>query len=304
VEVCFDGSTDGSPLVTHSPHAYILPPDSFPHLLWVLKPSLQLLRVVYGGPIPGTLHRGLLCLGGNGMKVMLADIESSPLITYNWGLYEQDAIKKIKSFTILSFAYKWLDEPVQVLACDTMSEKKLLGEIWKLLDEADLVIAHNGDSFDIKKINTRFIIHKMSPPSPYKTIDTKKVAKSVAAFDSNSLNNLGIDMDEGEKIKHRGFDMWEGCMAGVQRDWDDMKRYNKQDVVLLEKVYKRLVPWIKNHPRVSDKPNSCPNCGSSKIQSRGEAFTKHGKYNRFVCECGKWLRGIVPIKRIGGLVSA
>lgn len=157
------------------------------------------------------------------------------------------------------------------------------------MDSAEVIIAHNGDSFDIKKINCRFIIHKINPPSPYKTIDTKKVAKRVAAFDSNSLNNLGLDMGEGEKIQHRGFSMWEGCMAGNRRDWADMKKYNKQDVDLLEKVYLRLLPWITNHP---GHTSGCESCGSDRLQSRGEVATRRGNFRRFQCQdCGGWSRG-------------
>jgi len=76
------------------------------------------------------------------------------------------------------------------------------------------------------------MVYNFSRPNPYKTIDTKKEFKKVAAFDSNSLNNLGVDLGEGEKIKHRGFEMWEGCMVGNKRDWYDMKRYNIKDVFL------------------------------------------------------------------------
>lgn len=132
----------------------------------------------------------------------------------------------------------------------------------------------------------------MSPPSPYKTIDTKKVAKSVAGFDSNSLNNLGIDLGEGEKIKHRGFDMWEGCMAGKKRDWADMKRYNKKDVDLLAKIYLRLRPWMKNHPDISEYSKDaikCPRCNSKSVQSRGVFRGATSNHQRFQCQsCGGW----------------
>lgn len=220
----------------------------------------------------------------------MLDIETSPLICYTWGLYEQNVIKKLKQSTILSVAYQWLGEKTRVIACDTLSELQLLILLHKLLDEADIVIAHNGDSFDIKKINTRFMVHKLPPPSPYKTIDTKKVAKSVAGFDSNSLNNLGLDLDEGEKIKHRGFDMWEGCMAGKKRDWADMKRYNKKDVDLLARIYLRLRPWMKNHPDTRPSINgSCPRCNSPKVQKRGTFRNKTQVMERLQClGCGGW----------------
>lgn len=166
------------------------------------------------------------------------------------------------------------------------------------MDEADIIVAHNGDSFDIKKINCRFIVNKLYPPSPYRTIDTKKEAKKVAAFDSNSLNNLGLDMDEGEKIKHRGFEMWEGCMAGKQSDWNDMKRYNKKDVDLLERIYLRLRPWMKNHPDIRlnsqhhRRLSGCRSCGKSHVIKRGLHATKSGTFQRLQCQdCGAWTLG-------------
>lgn len=231
----------------------------------------------------------------NKAKCLFIDIETSPLVCYTWGLYEQNVIKKIRQSQILSFAYKWGDGLTKVIACDSCSEKELLNKLHDLLDEADVVIAHNGDSFDIKKINTRFIINKIPQPSPYKTIDTKKEIKKVAAFDSNSLDNLGKDLSEGEKIKHRGFDMWEGCMAGNRRDWSDMKRYNKKDVDLLFSVFNRLKGWFKGSTDLrvfSQDFSKCPRCESSNVTLRGFNFSKTGKRQRFMCkDCGSWFSG-------------
>lgn len=97
-------------------------------------------------------------------KILLLDIETSPLVSYTWGLYEQNVIKRIKSFTILSVAYKWLGGRTKVLACDTLTEKQLLLKLHALMDSADVIIAHNGDSFDIRKINARFIVCNLKPP--------------------------------------------------------------------------------------------------------------------------------------------
>ena len=227
-------------------------------------------------------------------KVLALDIETSPLLTYTWGLYEQDVIKKLRPFTILSVAYQWLGSKTEVISCEKESEKSLLTKLHKLMDEADVIIAHNGDSFDIKKINARFIVHKFNPPSPYKTIDTKKEAKRVACFDSNSLENLGVDLSEGEKIKHRGFAMWEGCMAGNARDWADMRKYNKKDVDLLVKIYLRLRGWMKHHPELTFENGKCPSCLSSHVISRGIRILRNGRKKRLQCQsCGNWFqRGI------------
>jgi uncharacterized protein YprB with RNaseH-like and TPR domain len=209
-------------------------------------------------------------------------------------MYEQNVIKKIRAFQILSVAYQWLGEKTKVIACDTQSEKSLLKKLHELLDKAEIVIAHNGDSFDIKKINTRFIIHKFSPTSPYKTIDTKKEAKKIACFDSNKLNELGLDMEEGEKVKHRGFDMWVGCLAGNKKDWAEMKKYNKADVDLLARIYLRLRSWMKTHPNINlyteniDLTN-CRACGSENTRRSGFSYTSRTKRQRFFCnDCRHW----------------
>jgi hypothetical protein len=80
-------------------------------------------------------------------------------------------------------------------------------------------------------------------------------------------------------------------MAGEKEAWDLMTEYCKQDVLLLEKVYLKLRPYINNHPNLSalTDSNCCPKCGSINIQYRGYAITAAGRYRRFQCkDCGGW----------------
>ena len=236
--------------------------------------------------------------------VLLIDIETAPNVGYTWGKWEQNVIDFEDQWYILSFAYKWLGGKTQVLALPDFKgyspgskDRDLMRKIHSLLDKADIVIAQNGDAFDIKKINSRLLIHKMTPPAPYKTIDTLKVLRNSFAMTSNKLDDVGKVLEEGEKVKHRGFDMWLGCMAGKKNDWEDMKRYNKQDVDLLEKIYLRLRPWMKNHPNmgIHEKFLSCPKCfaHSDFLMSRGTARSQTMIYKRFQCKkCGGWCRGV------------
>lgn len=226
-------------------------------------------------------------------RILFIDCETSPNIGYTWGKYEQDVIEFTKQWGLLSFAWGWADSPVQVIAKDRYSEKSLLVKIHAILSQAEVVVAQNGDAFDIKKLNTLFLQNRMPPPTPFKTIDTLKVAQARFALSSNKLDDIGKSLKEGEKIKHRGFDMWVGCMAGKQKDFDDMKRYNKGDVELLRRIYKRFLPWIKNHPALSAfKGFSCPRCGSNKFQNRGTRITVKATFARFQCRsCGGWVSG-------------
>ena len=175
------------------------------------------------------------------------------------------------------------------------NDKALVKQLWKLFDEADILIAHNGDNFDIKKANARFAYYKLPPPSPYKTIDTLKVARKYFQFTSNKLDDLGNHLGYGRKLAHTGFHLWKGCMNGDLQAWKHMVRYNRRDVELLEKIYLHLRPWISNHPNVSilsDTYNGCPACGSKNVMKMGTDITQTGRVQQYQCrDCKKWSRG-------------
>lgn len=239
-------------------------------------------------------------------KILLLDIETAPSLGYVWGKWDQNVIAFEQDWYILSFAYKWLDgTSVTVHALPDYKgyssrkpadDGRLIADLWAVLDAADIVVAHNGDSFDIKKSNARFLTHGLPPPSTYKTVDTLKIARKHFKFDSNKLNDLGGYLGVGNKLPHIGFAIWRGCMSGDLHSWEVMKQYNAQDVVLLENIYLKLRPWA-NHPDVSmygdptDKP-TCPNCGGHHVQRRGTAVARTRKYQRMNCQsCGSWFQG-------------
>ena len=185
-------------------------------------------------------------------------------------------------------------------------DSKLVKELWHLLDRAEIVVAQNGDAFDLKKINARFAYHNLPPPSPYRTVDTLKVARRYFAFSSNKLDHLGASLGLGRKLEHEGFPLWKRCMAGDSKAWKKMKAYNKQDVLLLEKVYYRFLPWIKNHPNLDNYSDGtcCPKCGSKSLQKRGYLHTNTTKYARICCmSCGGWSRSPVNVNEKRPLIN-
>lgn len=237
-------------------------------------------------------------------KILLFDIENSPLISYTWGIWEQNVIEVKEEWYVLSCAYKWLgDKNTKVLSLPQFKNWKknkkddsgLIEAIWELLNEADIVIAHNGNSFDVKKLYSRFLQHGMQPPKPFEKIDTLLIARKYFKFDSNKLDRLGQYLGVGRKVKHEGFPLWLGCMEGDMKSWKKMCIYNKQDVVLLEEVYYKLLPYITNHPNVNttlQTIKNCPNCGSSKIHKKGYGVNKVSKYERLQCQnCSSWFKG-------------
>lgn len=235
------------------------------------------------------------------MKILLLDIETQPDLVWVWSVYESNAISVKQHWQLLSFAAKWVGEKTATVRalCDLkgykpgMGDRKLLEELHALLEEADVVVAHNGRDFDIKKINARFIAHGMKPPSPYKIVDTKLEVKRVASFSSNKLDWLCRQLEIGKKIEHEGWAMWEGCMAGDPSDWAKMKKYNLHDVTLLEELFTLLRPWSRM-PNVSlyDGRDACPNCGGTLIKW-GTQFLRSRAYQRYRCKgCGAFSRDL------------
>jgi hypothetical protein len=248
-------------------------------------------------------------------KIILYDIETSYNIGATWGKWDQNVLRFFKEVELLSFSFKELKKGsagvVTRLDKRGMSDRALAKELWHLHNEADVTIAHNGNSFDNKLANARFLKHNFSPPSPYQSIDTKLVAKKYFRFNGNSLDDLARFLGIGTKVKHTGLDMWTSCMAAIdkrirafvpdykesegKKSWALMAKYNRGDVELLEKVYLRLREWMTNHPNLSvlgARPNSCPKCFVvGQMQSRGFKCNSTSKFREWQCQaCRGWSR--------------
>jgi len=229
-------------------------------------------------------------------KILLFDLETSPNIAYSWhGKYEVDIIEFIEEKYIMSVAYKWLGE--KTTHCFNLGQyrfnhRKFIDELHKLFNQADVIIAHNGDQFDIKMSNREFIKYGFLPPSPYKQVDTLKIARSKFKFNSNSLNDLAEYLGLGRKEDTGGFPLWKSCMRNEPSGWKIMTKYNKHDVVLLEQVYLKLRAWATSVPDVSDGEN-CPCCQSKeKIMQGNKRLANSFFKKRFQCKnCGRWWVG-------------
>lgn len=233
------------------------------------------------------------------MRILALDLETAPMVAYIWQLKQNGYIttdKIVKDGYTLCWAAKWVGEPkVMFDSIHKSSKKDMLKNIHKLMDEADCILTYNGTSFDNPILNKEFIEAGMAPPAPYKHIDLIKTARSQFRFASNKLDWVATKLGLGGKVKHKGMELWTECMAGNNDGWRTMEKYNKQDVVLLEKLYYKMLPWIKNHPNHglydSEGRPSCPNCGGKRLQRRGFATTTSRKYARYQCtDCGKWVR--------------
>jgi predicted RNA-binding Zn-ribbon protein involved in translation (DUF1610 family) len=240
--------------------------------------------------------------------VITLDIETAPLESYTWGLWQQNVgVNQIKTeWSILSFAAKDLGKKkVRYYdaggrgASKVRDDQELLGLLWKELDRADIVIGQNNKRFDIRKINARLIASGFKPYSPIRTVDTKVEAQRVAMFTSNRLEWLS-KMGATEKSTHGkfpGFALWAECLKDNPEAWKEMKKYNIPDVVATEELYLRLLPWMTGHPNIATynpagEVIACPRCGSEDIHRSGSWFTQVNEYPRYQCgSCGGWARG-------------
>jgi len=226
---------------------------------------------------------------------------------------EGNIIEVVEPSFMLSFAYKWLgDTKVHIYALPDFpgykknkhDDSKLVEKLAQILDSADIIVAHNGDRFDITVTNTRLVTHCLSPLSGKKTVDTLKIARGRFKFLSNRLDDLGNFLGVGRKLAHTGKKLWLACMDGDPEAWKQMKKYNAQDVVLLERVYLKLRPFALNHPNVNHitrRPTACPKCAYTHLNKRGFHYNQTSERQQYQClSCQGWCYG--PWEKIASKV--
>lgn len=228
-------------------------------------------------------------------KILFLDCETSPNTAFVWGLYKQNISigQMIDSSRVICWSAKWAnDKKVMYTGLNTDSHEAVIGKMYKLMEEADVVVTYNGDRFDLPTLKKEFLMHGLPSPAPSKSIDLYKVVKKQFRFPSNKLDYICQELGIGSKTKHTGFQLWVDCLNGDENAWKTMEKYNKQDVKLLELLYNRLTGWLGRsvNLNVYDAGNdSCPSCGSNHLQSRGYSVTLSGRSRRYQCQdCGSW----------------
>jgi len=238
------------------------------------------------------------------LKILILDIENAPMMSYHWGLWQQNIgrpmrVEGNRSY-MMSVAMKWLgEEETFYFETRTEDDSELLKHTLSFVDQADIVVGHNAKKFDMKKINAYAILNRLPPPSPYRVVDTMLIAKKEFAFEQNTLEYLTSALCTQTKSGHgkfKGFELWSECMKGNEKAWAEMKKYNIQDIIATEELYLKLRPWTKGHPNLATTSTTgkgkCASCGSERLTRDGFSLTNVSKFKRYKClECGSFSRG-------------
>lgn len=235
-------------------------------------------------------------------KILLLDIETAPNRAYFWGGTWKVNINPDwidADGYVLCWTAKWLGEKEAIFhRLKDGKHKSLLNPIHQLLHQAHAVVHYNGTSFDIPTLNKEFLTHGFTPPSPYKQVDLLLTMREGFRFPNNKLDYICKTLSLGEKLRHEGPQLWMRCMEDDKEAWGKMEEYNRRDVDLLEKLYRKLLPWIKKHPNRAAMAGYaiCPSCGSSDIKRDGTYIASQLRYERYTCgDCGVWFKGTKSI---------
>lgn len=237
----------------------------------------------------------------NKIRTLIFDVETMPNLVRTWRKWEQNVIWYERHGYLWSISWKWYGEKkiyhknitdFPLYKKDRYSDKVLTEFIWNLVNEADIVICHNGNAFDTKYITGRFAHHKLGQPRPYKKIDTKLLFKKYLNEDSNSLKDICFKHNLPHKLETGGEKLWQDCEHGDLKAIKKMEGYNNGDVVSLESAYLFILPFIENHPNIAlmlGERSACSNCGSKNVKKEGFNYTRVSKQQQWSCkDCHSW----------------
>ncbi len=236
------------------------------------------------------------------LKVLFFDIETAPLLSYIWHPITNyvSHVQQAADTFMLTWAAKWW-EGEDVIANSLSSEEalaqddsRIVAGLADLMAEADIVVAHNGDRFDMPRLNARLMSMRQEPLGPYQTIDTLKLAKQNFNLPYYKLDYIAEFLGLGKKYKTE-FELWIDVYHGDEAAISEMLDYNIRDTVLLEEVFVEMIPYVTRLTRLFDATTDmeikCAFCGHTKFEQRGYYRTQASTFKKMKCMgCGKYAR--------------
>lgn len=232
---------------------------------------------------------------GNMPRITTLDIETSyaEATLFRTGEQRINIHQITKPSRLIMVGWKdYNKKTAQVFSEDELGTKGMLKATWDLLNETDILLTFNGNSFDIPIIMGAFMEAGMTPPSPFISVDLYRASRR-GRYMSHKLDYLCKLFGIGQKIGHAGEDLWGGILRNDPVAWARMRKYCKMDVVITENLFDYLGPWIKNFPNITQWTGEpgCYRCGSKNLLEAGWHRTNVTAYARRQCkDCGAWNR--------------
>ena len=194
---------------------------------------------------------------------------------------------------MLTWAAAWRGEK-HIKDGDLLRDGKraMLKRLHDLFNEADAVVTWNGDDFDLKILNKEWMLLRLPPPRPYKSLDLIRTSRGKFRFTSNKLDFVAAQIKTHRKQKNRGHELWLDCMARKRKAFAEMRRYNRGDIRPLINIYERFRPWMTTHPNVNmyhggyDRPK-CTYCGHAHVLVVKARRTQQGTKRQWQCQSAK-----------------
>jgi DNA polymerase elongation subunit (family B) len=218
-------------------------------------------------------------------KILFYDIEVSFGIFAVWNpgwkinVSYDNMIERPK---IICISYKWNNsDEVHTLRWDSNQDDKILLENFiPVLNEADFIVAHNGDKFDLPWVKARALAHSLSMYPKYPSVDTLKIARHQFRLPSNRLDDVADYYGLGRKIKVN-YQLWKDIVLDKsEKALEEMIEYCEQDVKVLEKVYYKLtkyeLPKVHNGVLQETSKLTSPYSGGTNIELVKTTSTKAG----------------------------
>lgn len=122
------------------------------------------------------------------------------------------------------------------------NEKKFIQDVLDVLDEYDILIAHNGEYFDKTYLNTKATGFDLEPIMRYKkTIDPCLAARKHLKLGRNSLAAIIDYLHIPVKKTPIELHIWtKAALEGDKKCMDKIVEHCEHDVVTLELVYDRM----------------------------------------------------------------
>lgn len=236
-------------------------------------------------------------------KILVFDIECTGMILESYGLYNQNHSHKdiIEDWSMLSYAAWFVDED-EIHYQDNRNnpdykdDRSIIEGLHNLISQADWIIGHNSDKFDIKKFNTK--AEKYELPSRHDPIqyDTLKMLKARYALPSNSLDYAAkyFELKERKSLhgKFPGKVLFDECKNGNQEAWNELESYNKQDVKVTWELFQRLAKHDKRINLNSFYQKQTCICGNQEFYKNGIKYAKNATFQIWRCKvCSKCFVG-------------